>query len=90
MVGENSCAGGTNYDYQPNVCRDKVRKVSDLFKKTLKNLQLEQNMKTNGQVKAGRKIYTAAAMQLKKRHPWVNVNKSLGAVPGVKFGNRFQ
>ncbi|KAK1388437.1 putative Histone-lysine n-methyltransferase, suvh [Heracleum sosnowskyi] len=86
LVDGNRFAGGTNNDYQADLCRDKVRKVLDLFKETLVKLQREQEMKAKG----GIKMYIDAAMQLKERHPWVNVNKSLGAVPGVEIGDCFQ
>lgn len=81
-----SFSGRTNYDYQADLCRKRVKKVLNLFKETLEKLQREQNVKA----KAGMKIYIDAAMQLKKRHQWVNENKSLGAVPGVEFGDCFQ
>ncbi|KAL8125468.1 hypothetical protein AgCh_012959 [Apium graveolens] len=65
----------------------KVRNVLDLFKETLVKLQREQQ---KVKAKGGMKIYIDAAMQLKKRHQRVNVSKSLGAVPGVEFGDCFQ
>ncbi|WOG96926.1 hypothetical protein DCAR_0416265 [Daucus carota subsp. sativus] len=90
LVGGNSITGGTNYDDQTDLCRDKVMKVLDLFKDTLKKVQLEQKMKPNGQRKGGVKMYMEAARQLKEKHLWLNVNKSIGAVPGVEIGDHFQ
>ncbi|WOG96929.1 hypothetical protein DCAR_0416268 [Daucus carota subsp. sativus] len=77
-------------NYQADRCQDQVRKVLDLYKDTLERVRKDDKVKTNGKRKIGMQIYVDAAMQLKDHKKWLNVDKCVGALPGIEIGDQFQ
>lgn len=74
---------------------DVVDKAEIRVKKALAAYQ-ETLTKMGGQCDAnsdkleGWKLYTEAAMYLKKKYKWVNTKKQIGHIPGVKVGDKFR
>ncbi|KAL1822848.1 hypothetical protein ACET3Z_009626 [Daucus carota] len=79
---------------QEALCRSKVREVLNLFRKTLKERLLEEQVTRKSRSKTrtiSSHIYEDVAMLLKQQNEWICMNERvLGAIPGVEVGDQFQ
>ncbi|KAK1388438.1 Histone-lysine n-methyltransferase, h3 lysine-9 specific suvh5 [Heracleum sosnowskyi] len=76
-------------NHQVSLYCDEVREVLGLYKDTVERLRHDEKINLKGKGKKGMQIYVDAAMQLKEQNKWLNMQKCIGAVPGVEVGAKF-
>ncbi|KAL4595885.1 hypothetical protein ACB092_12G124900 [Castanea dentata] len=70
--------------------RKKVEESLILFRELLSKRMAELKAKSGIKNGATRLAYIAAAIDLRWERKWVNLDKRIGAVPGVEVGDRFE